>query len=330
MPVPALRRIASIIVLITPSMAPAGVFDPLPTHNQSPFALIYGLPALEPPRLLGRGRLQARIGVEAASHFLSRRNGAEALFLDGETHRAAVTIKYGTDMAEWGIEVPYLTHSAGFLDGFIERWHDFFGLPQGGRDQAPRHQLSYIYQRDGTERLSVTRATSGIGDVRLLAGWPLASGRGTDIALRASLKLPTGNAAELHGSGATDVALWLTAGCAAVRCPGAWGWNASGGVLALGRGEVLPDLQRRFGVFGGIGAGWRPWAPIVLKAELRAHSPFYRNTGLTPLGRTAVQLILGGAWIVSDRTAVDVGVSEDIRVGTAPDVGFLISLRSDF
>ena len=329
MPLLAFRRIAPVI-LLAPSLACAGAFDPLPVYNQSPLVQIFGLPAFEGPRVLAAGRLQTRLSLEAASHFLERAGGAEALMLDGETRRAALTNKYGTSGADWGIEIPYMGHDTGSLDGFIERWHEFFGLPQGGRDQSPRNQLRYTYERDGVERLRIVSATSGVGDIRLLAGRSLGSMGKADVALRASLKLPTGDAAALHGSGATDVALWLAAGCAPAHCPGAWGWNATGGVLVLGRGDVLPELQRRAGAFGGVGAGWRPWAPLILKAELRAHSPFYRDTALTALGRTAVQLILGGTWIANERTMLDIGVSEDIRVGTAPDVSFLLSLRSNF
>ena len=256
-------------------------------------------------------------------------NDTESLVLDGETHRTTVTIKYGTGTAEWGIEIPYLTHSGGFLDGFISNWHDVFGLPQGSRNQTPFDQLSYVYVRDGVERLRIIRANRGLGDIRLLAGWQIPSDSATDVALRTSLKLPTGNASELHGSGAADIGLWLSAGCMPENCPAPFGWNAAAGALLLGRGDVLPDLQRRYVVFGGAGLAYRPWQPIVFKAELRTHSPFYRDTNLTALGSTAFQVILGGTWIVNSATAVDIGVSEDIRPETGPDVSLLISLRAN-
>lgn len=318
-----------ILALLVPMSSGADAFDPLPTYNQNPFALIYGLPSPDAPRLIGRGELHARVTLESASHFYSAGDASEQLVIDGETHRTAVTIKYGSGTAEWGIEVPYLSHSGGFMDSFIDGWHDFFGLPDGGRAAAVRDELRYVYARDGTDRLRLTQAARGVGDARLLAAWPVAGGN-TDMAVRASLKLPTGDAAELRGSGAADFALWVASGCAAARCGGAWRWNANAGALALGRGDVLPDQQRRLAAFGGIGGGWRAWRAIVLKAELRAHTPFYDGTQLAPLGTSALQLILGGSFDLPADTVIDVAVSEDIRVNTAPDVSFLFSVRARF
>lgn len=315
------------LFLLVPSLSFAGSFDPLPTYNQSPLVQIFGLPAPDAPRLLVPGQSQTRITFEAANNFIHRQNGAESLVLDGETHRTALTVKYGAGDTEWGVEIPYISQSGGFLDSFISNWHDVFDLPRGGRNESPFDQLDYTYRRDGVDRLRITRASRGIGDIRLLAGWQLPFRNTTDVALRASLKLPTGNAAELHGSGAADIALWLSLGCS---CSGTLGWNASAGALVLGHGDVLPDAQRRFVGFGGAGFGWRIVEPIVLKAELRAHSPFYGDTHLAPLGSTAVELVLGGTWRVDKRTALDLAVSEDARVETAPDVSLLISLRTNF
>lgn len=308
----------------------ADAFDPLPTYNQNPFTQIHGFPAFDAPRLLGPGERQVRVSFEAASYFFVEQRGAEALTLDGETHRSAITVKSGTSDGEWGIEIPYLSHSGGFLDSFIEGWHETFGLPDGGREAAPRDLLRYIYARNGAELIRITDRTGGIGDVRLLAGWALPAGDAIDASLRAMLKLPTGDAEQLHGSGAADLAAWINAGCSAAACAGAWRWNVTAGALALGRGDVLPEQQRRFAVFAGAGAGWRAWTQIVLKAELRAHSALYRATDLAPLGKSAAQLILGGTWNVHKSTALDIAVSEDIRVETAPDVSVLVSLRTSF
>ncbi len=270
-----------------------------------------------------------RVGFEAASHFYAGSSDTEQLLLDGESHRTAVTVQYRAATMEWGIEVPYLSHSGGFLDRFIDRWHDFFGLPDSGRENIARGQLRYVYHRDGIDRLRLTQRTQGVGDVRLLAAWPLTPPR-TDAALRAALKLPTGNAQELHGSGAADLAVWVVAGCAIAHCADKWRWHAAVGTLVLGRGDVLPDQQRRLVAFGGLGGAWRARPPIVLKAELRAHTAFYKDTDLAPLGSTAMQLVLGGTWVLSGEIMVDVAVSEDIRVNTAPDVSFLISIGTRF
>jgi hypothetical protein len=324
------RRIVALSFLLAPIASAADWLDPLPTFNQSPLVQVYGLPAPDGARVLARGQWRVQARFEAANNFLSLENSDESLVLDGETHRTAVTVRFGGGANEWGIEIPYISHSGGSLDGFIVNWHDTFGLPQGGRDTAPFDQLRFVYTRAGVERLRITDASSGIGDVRLLAGWRRPHRAETDVALRASLKLPTGDAKQLHGSGGVDAALWLSGACATGSCWETVGWNAHAGVVLLGRGDVLPEMQRRAVAFGGAGLAYRPWHPTVFKAELRAHTPFYRDSDLAALGVTGFQLILGGTWIVDKGVAVDLGVTEDIRTKTAPDVSLLIGLRASF
>jgi len=48
---------------------------------------------------------------------------------------------------EIGAEIPCVVVGGGFLDDFIVKYHDAFGFPQGGRDDAPRNRLLYLYQK---------------------------------------------------------------------------------------------------------------------------------------------------------------------------------------
>ena len=58
----------------------------------------------------------------------------QSVILDGESLNTELTIDYGIgNDAELSLVIPYLKHSGGNLDGFIENWHSFFGLPNGGR-----------------------------------------------------------------------------------------------------------------------------------------------------------------------------------------------------
>jgi hypothetical protein len=330
-----MRKFSAVLVAATLAVASftsyADNFDPLPANDLSPLVQIYGLPSLGRSRMLAPDKLEVRLSAEAASHFFSAANDFESLFLDGETHRVALAVAYGAISGEWGIEVPYLSHSGGFLDSFIDTWHDTFGFPDGGRNAFPKNDLAYLYRRNGVDRLQITGATRGVGDVRLLGGWRMSADQNSwDAALRASLKLPTGDSATLHGSGAADFALWIVAGCARAACPESTAWTIAGGVVGVGRGDVLPELQRRVVPFGGATLAWQIWQPIILKAQLLAHGPFYKGSELKPLNATSVQFVLGTTLNFTERTALDIGVSEDLNVHTAPDVTLLVNLRSNF
>jgi hypothetical protein len=98
-------------------------------------------------------------------------------------------------------------------------------------------------------------------------------------------------------------------------------------VLRLGKGEVLPDLQRREAVFAELGTGFELSPSLALKAELHAHTPFYRDTELRSLGTYSLQFVFGGVWRTAPQAALEFGIEEDIKVDSAPDVGFVIGYR---
>src|SRR5690606_20243831 len=114
--------------------------------------------------------------------------------------RGRLGLGYGWEV---GLVLPYLQHSGGGLDGFIENWHDVWNLPDGGRPQAPRDVLQYRYSRDGAVLLDVRESQSGLGDVQLQAAYQLWQNDRSVAALAATVKLPTGDAARLTGAGAT-------------------------------------------------------------------------------------------------------------------------------
>lgn len=321
----------ALLALVLASAASATEDELFYTFNQSPLVQIYGLPAMGSAVVLAPGQRRFQVAYEIANTLIAENRRDEFLVLDGESRRLTMRFAFsprpGTEL---GLEVPYVSYDGGFLDSFIENWHNAFGLPNGDRDRFPQDSLTYYYRRGSEALVDITTPASGIGDVRLTGAHQLViDPRASNVTLRASLKLPSGDAEELLGSGAADLAVWLVAGCGRERC-GDVGWQAGGGVLWLGKGELLPDQQYRLVAFGSAGAEWRALPAIALKAQLNAHTPFYSQTDLTPLGDVSIQVVLGGTWTVSRRLALDLGVTEDLLVHTAPDVSFLVALRTYF
>ena len=93
----------------------------------------------------------------------------------------------------------------------------------------------------------------------------------------------------------------------------------------------MPDQQKNWAGFGSLGLGWQtPLSWLALKVQADAHTPFYRDSELKELGANSVQLIAGGTLYLSGKTSLDIGVGEDLAVGTAPDVSFYLTLRTRF
>ncbi len=305
---------------------------PFRTFNQSPLIQIYGLPAPEDSTILAPRASRVEVSLDISSNFTDGTGPNEMLILDGETYRTTFRYRRGIGAGwEAGVDVPYVTHDGGFLDDFIVNWHSTFGLPQGGRDHAPKDRLDYRYVRNGTALIDVHEHRSGVGDVRLIAGYQWRrpeENAGTPLALHMSLKLPTGEANDLLGSGGTDLAAWVSTQVPVRSALYDWGWFGGGGLLMVSDGDVLPAQQRNLVAFGTLGIGWRPAAWILLQLQLDGTTSFYDDTHLRQLDATTVQLVMGGALRLGAKMRLDIGVSEDVAVETAPDVSFHLNFRS--
>ena len=321
-------------LLCTPQAAASSGITPFHTSNRSPVVQIFGLPTVGDSRTLAAGDKELTLVFDLANHYADDSAGNERIVLDGETYRLNLAGRLGiVNRLEIGFELPWLSQNGGFLDGFIENYHDTLGLPQGGRDQAPKGRLLFQYQRGGADAFLVDGSNSGIGDVRLTGGIQLydsPGGQPRALALRASLKLPTGDSGDLRGSGSTDLALWLTASRGWKTGSGLWELYGGAGILGMTDGDVLPEQQKNLVAFGSAGAGWRPLQWLTLKVQLDGHTAFYRDSDLDELDSVSVQAVMGGTLHFSERTALDLGVAEDLVVKTSPDVVFHFALRHRF
>ena len=333
-----MRKILGLIILGAafghfPSLLQAAEITPFYTQNQSPLVQIFGLPSIGEASLLGPGKADTRLIIDLANNYVDDQNPRESILLDGESTRLSLDARYGIKR-DWeiGLVIPYVVQSGGFLDGFIENYHSAFGFPQGGRDQAPRNRLLYRYVKDGQERLKVSDSSSGLGDISLNGGWQVWGGKNqpSAVALRASLKLPTGSSSQLHGSGSWDLSLWMT---------GSHDWKVTyghltlfgaAGLMGMTGGDVLEDQQRDWVGFGGLGVGWSPVRWIAFKVQANGHTSFYKDSDLRELNHHSIQLTMGGTLAFSDRVSLDLGVTEDVIVKTSPDVVFHLALRGSF
>ncbi|NIV73764.1 MAG: DUF3187 family protein [Gammaproteobacteria bacterium] len=305
-------------------------------RNQNPFVAIHGLPSIGVARTLPAGRSEAAITLDLTNEFADSTKPDESIELDGETHRLALSYRRGFGRGlEAGVSLPVVRHSGGFLDGFIESWHDMLGLSDLGRDDVPEDRLVYRYTRSGEALAEVTDSTAGLGDITLSGGFSPTFGRDASamqFAVRAQLKLPTGDSDRLRGSGAVDVAVWgVVSGKLSSWRGSQWRWYGGAGVLAMGNGDVLPGQQRDFGVFANAGAAWQPLSRIAFKLQLDAHSALYEDTRVSPLAEDAFTAGLGGTWSVSSGHSLDFAVVEDvINLGASPDVSFHLNWRAGF
>lgn len=330
---------AALLALAAPPLPPTLAADmeitPFRSVNQSPLAQIFGLPAASSATITPSGRLRLALDTDVANSYSTDSSKGEQVTLDGESYRWVLSASYGLDdRFEVGIDLPYVLYGGGFLDGFIIDWHEFFGLSQGGRKDVERGRLLYSYSKNGEERLKMTHAGSGIGDITLTAGMKLYDahdGNSHDsLALRGTLKLPSGDSGSLRGSGSVDGTLSLCGSMNSFTEWGALGLYGSLGGMAMTDGDVLSDQQNNLVGLGTAGLGWGPAEWISFKFQFNANSPLYHGSSLDQISGASLMLIMGGALRFPGNYLLDIGVSEDLAVSTAPDVGFHFGLSRQF
>ncbi|MFN2329975.1 MAG: DUF3187 family protein, partial [Chromatocurvus sp.] len=296
---------------------------PIHTSNRIPFITIHGLTPARSAYLLPQGRTEASLHANAANTSIVDGAGPRRTVIDGETHRLELDVRRGiANDWEIGVNLPVLRHSGGFLDRPIEEWHEVFGLPNGNRDRLPRNRLLFSQRGANGSGFLLDDSGGGIGDLQVSLSRQLNDG----LALRNTLKLPTGDGDRLTGSGAAALSTSLHA---SGRFRTRLHWHASGGLLLSGSSDVLGKQAKSTLAFGSTTLAWEVSDALVLKAQLDAHTAAYGGTG-EPLNRATFQLSLGAAFAIADGWALDIGFSEDIAVETAPDIGFHAGLKHRF
>lgn len=218
-----------------------------------------------------------------------------------------------------GFRVPWMKIGSPNWDGFIDQWHDWFGLTDSNRSAFPRNQnLLYIQGHEGIiERRDLEG--SGLGDISLfLATPPLRFVGGSHRAV-AAIEAPTGDSGTLQGSGGWDLGL---------RLHSTWTWRRSRLHVAFGfnrldsHGDFL-GMPRSDTWSGGLGyeilLGHRWTLTGYASYEGSPLADFTNGeAGEAALWRSlALAYTLGPKWV----TELQYGSNRD-GMGIAPDTAF--------
>ena len=266
-------------------------------------------------------------------HLRAAGSSAETVLIDGETWRQGLALRYGLGEGwELLVDVPVVSHAGGVFDGFIEDWHDAFGLPQGDRDRVPRDRFALFYAGAGGTGFDIDSDVHSLGDVSLGVGCalPFPPFPNDGMAVRAMVKLPSGDEDALAGSGGYSGSAWAETSGA---FPGSgvsrnWLYAATLGVLAGEAPESLSAIGGSFIAFGRFGVSWRALEDFHLTVQVDVQSSPYGASALSPLSDPAVMLGLGGTLRMTERMALEVAVTEDDGTWHAvPDIGLHAALR---
>lgn len=299
----------------------------LPLRNHNPFLQIYGMPLYQ-ARPLAAGETRYLASFDVANFADSGMVGAESVELDGESYFLTLSARRGiNDWLELGLDLPLLAHTPGSLDGLIKNFHDLIGV-SNERRSGPENELQLAYAYPGGA-FDLSSSSQGIGDLQLTAAVPLIrNDPARGLALRATLKLPTGDANELLGSGGYDISLALYFDQAVTLVGQSFDVAAFGGALWLGDSDYFADMQRSTVGFGGIGAAWHATERFSVNGQLVVQDS-YLDSAVPEVGERTVQGALGALFrFPRSRTAISLMIFEDINGNATADVAVQVAIRN--
>ena len=322
---------AIVLVLVTvPTRAADERFDSLPVaplqvRNLSPVGQLYGVPRMAGARI-ARDETWASFNLEVTNNFQSENRLGTFAFFDGESYLASYRLRSGwRDDFEWGLEIPYIAHTNGGLDGLVDEFHELFGLPDGERSLAPRGRLDYLIRSNGAVHADFQDSRKSLGDVRGFLGYRVLDDDNQALALRGLVKFPTGDVEDLSGSQGTDVSVWGEYARGFALGKRVLNFSLGAGVGYLGEGELIPEAQEDFIFFGHLGLQIPLHRRVSFIVQVDAHTA-YLDTGNPLVAEQGVLGTIGGRIGVTDKFWVDLAVIEDLKDESAADVAFQILL----
>ncbi len=324
--------VASLIIWPISTIAGQAVTQGVPLRNQNPFLQIFGLPPFQSANLAGDGETKYDLIIDLVSHADDGKNTFEEIVVDGESYFLTLSLRRGiTRNLELGVDVPVVAHAGGFLDNAIENWHDLLGLSNAKRDGA-RNELGFRYSANGEDFYTLDSSGFGVGDIQLTVAAPLRKpNEDSDLALavRSGIKLPTGDADELRGSGAVDFSLGLYASDKRTLWQRDLDVSGFAGVLLLGDGEVLADIQRSTVPYGGVAAAWWMTERLAITTQLYAQGEYF-DSDLEEIGGSSLQFAVGFDYrLRNSGLSLLFSIVEDAAPNktTTPDFGLHFSIR---
>lgn len=289
----------------------------LPTRDMNPILQTIFLPGYLSLDEKQGWRIDHALYITNTTH--SKANNSESVVIDGENYRYELMLGYRQNDWVWQLRLPHISHVGGHLDSAIESWHDFLDLPDGPRASFPKDQLQIRYRRNNNTVLLQTEPSHGFGDVSIAFGHHPPGETGYFVAL----ELPTGSASDHTGNEGIDVAAWLLGDHAITPKLSTYGML---GVTVPADTGALENLVADYIWVAQVGLSYDFSDQTTGYTQLDLHSESLKDSTLEPFD-DSLQLQLGlgfDGWL--KRYRVDLFISEDIDVGSAPDITFGIRL----
>ena len=243
--------------------------------------------------------------------------------IDYEVYAAELGISYNIlDELQLGVNFRFFSFSGGFLDSFIESFHNLFDFPGGGREYIEQNRIHINIPNNNGLKLYLDKAAVSMGDTDLWGKWTFFENNTVSLAALSAFKVPTGALEKLSGSNYPDIALGLL-----------FDWRiAAYCTLYTHAGLVVPFNGKSFPMFNGMfGAEIHPWELISFIVQMNIKtSPIADDTspGAIEYKLSLPQTnILGGLVVRFNKTRMQIYFEQDAFTYRGADItfGFMVS-----
>jgi hypothetical protein len=222
-------------------------------------------------------------------------------------------------LLELNLELPVIVFGSGFMDGFLNEYHNAFGFSDYGRSERPLNNFLYEVRRDG--RTIVNGETGiGLGDIRIALKKNLLSTEDFVLSIKGDIEIPTGNAKKGYGNGSVDAGFSVLLDKDITDVIRTY-WNVGAVFPGDVRGHEKVDLKNF--IYGGVVLEAVLWKNFSFVAQLQGQSEIFPETGLLAVDRAGYIFALGGRYS-TEKSGLELSLTEDINTSGAPD--FIVNL----
>ncbi|MGD9211711.1 MAG: DUF3187 family protein [Desulfobacteraceae bacterium] len=287
---------------------------PLRVLNQFPPHMMFLTPMPRAPKTLSEKTIAVDMAIDYFSIFYSEASSDYRILMDMEAVVADLRLGYGiTDNFSLGIRCPFVSMGDGFLDNFLEQYHQTFGLPNYGKEHRPYDKFDYTIkkehnawfdaQKEGLNLLDPT-LTAQIELLHLQQHIPITIGMIYDI------KLPLGDKTSGFGSGSWDYGVFFPI---QFNLSNTTNIYVMPGYIHVG----TPDLQNTSVPVRDIksfflGGEYRFTSKTSILVQISSYTSPYINTGIGNLDSPSVELAFGMRWSLTDQIGIELSFSEDL------------------
>ncbi|MFN0242860.1 MAG: DUF3187 family protein [Planctomycetota bacterium] len=328
------RSLACALVLPACAILPEHTSDPapktrgpLPTRANAPVSLMFlqFKPRTAHVQPLGTFGLQATSAY--SSIFEDGSDTDSEIVFDGEIWRSALAVRYGvTESSDLEVEIPLVYASSGFLDQFVETFHEILFLPNSGRESRPKFTYSMEARQNGERFYHMEGNSLGLGDMSLIFAQRVLqeSVEAPGVLVRAGVELPTGSESAGFGNGEVD---W--GGDARIeRSFGRWTLGAAASYVLTAEPSAFTesgvDASDIAGAQAGVEYRWNDDLSFVFGAVYT--STVTDDIHIEELNSDILMLDFGAIWDTHSGSRWMAAFQEDAIAASGPDFTVFVGL----